>query len=355
MRVLQLIDSLNPGGAERVAVNIANALSSVGVYSYLCATRKEGELKKELDAKVGYCFLNKRSALDFGALLKLMRFVKQNNIEIVHAHSTSYFFAALLKMTVSNVKIVWHDHYGNSEMLKDRKHLLLKFCSNSFAAIISVNKLLKIWAEEKLRTKKVFYLSNFVSSDKSLPSIVLENSSSLKIICVANLRPQKDHINLLKAYKIIQERNLNVSLHFIGAIDDKRNTAIIESFIFDNHLNDVYIYGSQTGIHQILKTADIGVLSSLSEGLPISLLEYGSASLPVICTDVGECKEVVNGFGKIVSPKNAEALAAALLFYIENEEKRIADGMAFSAHIAENYAEDAIIPKLLKIYKDLSK
>ncbi|WGF92729.1 glycosyltransferase [Aequorivita marisscotiae] len=355
MRVLQLIDSLNPGGAERMAVNIANALDKAGVASYLCATREEGELKKELAPSVGFCFLKKRNALDFMAYLKLIKFVKQHKIEIVHAHSTSFFFATLLKITLYNIKIVWHDHYGNSELLNNRKHRFLKICSFYFTAIISVNKILKNWSEEKLKTRQVFYLSNFVSPNKLKPTIALKDSNSIKIISVANLRPQKDHINLFEAFKIIQKKYLNVSLHIVGRVDDNQYLKNIEEFIYHSKTLKVYIYGSQAGIPALLKTADIGVLSSISEGLPIALLEYGAAGLAVVSTDVGECKEVINGLGKIVPPKNPEALAAALLFYIENKAARRADGLAFATHIKENYAEDTIIPKLLDIYKNTSK
>tara|TARA_R110002050_G_scaffold148141_1_gene274375 strand:+ start:514 stop:1578 length:1065 start_codon:yes stop_codon:yes gene_type:complete len=354
MRVLQLIDSLNPGGAERMAVNIANALHRVGIESFICTTRAEGALKKDLKSDVNYCFLNKKTALDFSALLKLRAFVGTHNIDIVHAHSTSYFFATLLKISLPKIKIVWHDHYGNSEILQKRKYLFLKISSLYFGVIISVNKRLKSWAEKKLFCPNVFYISNFVSQEETQHSVSLKNQNSLKIICIANLRPQKDHLNLLKAFKIIEQKNLNASLHLVGAIDDTDNLKILEDFIFTNRLTQVYIYGAQTAIQNIPKTADLAVLSSLSEGLPLSLLEYGVAGLPVVCTDVGECKTVVQNFGIIVPPKNPEALAQGMLHYLNNKEIRMNDASSFSSHIRENYTENAVIPELINIYKKIS-
>ena len=75
MKVLQLIDSLEAGGAERVAVNYANGLLDHLDGSYLCTTRAEGLLKSSLNKAVGYLFLNKKSTLDFKAILRLYRFV----------------------------------------------------------------------------------------------------------------------------------------------------------------------------------------------------------------------------------------------------------------------------------------
>src|SRR5690606_7182649 len=101
MRVLQLIDSLRPGGAEKMTVNIANALLPHVEGSFLCCTRKEGMLKNELKPEVGYLFLNKKSSLDPKAILKLIKYIRKNKIDIVHAHSTSFFLAGLLKLSGS--------------------------------------------------------------------------------------------------------------------------------------------------------------------------------------------------------------------------------------------------------------
>jgi len=115
MKVLQLIDTLNAGGAERVALNYANELSQHLEGSYLCATRQEGPLKNQIKPEVGYLFLQKKSALDLGAVRRLSQYVKANKINLIHAHGTSFLTAVLCKLFVRNLKIVWHDHYGKSE------------------------------------------------------------------------------------------------------------------------------------------------------------------------------------------------------------------------------------------------
>ncbi len=73
MRVLQLIDSLDGGGAERIAVNVANSLTAYVDKSFLCATRKEGILKSTISNNVGYLFLGNISTL---AVLSLIRILK---------------------------------------------------------------------------------------------------------------------------------------------------------------------------------------------------------------------------------------------------------------------------------------
>ena len=107
MKVLQLIDSLHAGGAERVAVNFANALVSKTDGSFICATREEGVLKNSINKSVSYLFLNKIHTLDIRAIKRLHNYVRINDIDIIHAHSSSFFLATLVKF-LNNTKIKWY-------------------------------------------------------------------------------------------------------------------------------------------------------------------------------------------------------------------------------------------------------
>ena len=105
LRVLQIIDTLNAGGAERMAVQIANGLVDKTGFSGLCCTREEGVLKDSLSHKVNYLFAKKNKIIDFSALKTVLRFCKKNEITILHAHSTSYIFAIQLKILKDIMKI----------------------------------------------------------------------------------------------------------------------------------------------------------------------------------------------------------------------------------------------------------
>lgn len=352
MRVMQLIDSLHPGGAERMAVAFANELIPYVENSYLCVSRQEGILNFTIDENVGYCFLNKRSKVDAVAFQKLIRFVKMNKIEIIHAHSSSFFYATLLKMIKPSLKLIWHDHYGNNAMLEERKYLILKWSSRFFSAIISVNEILKDWAIKNLRCDKVVFLNNFISESKSEKSTIkLKGDAEYRIVCLANLRPQKDHINLLEAFQLLKQRYPLASLHLIGKINYDSYYEEVTSFISKNNIDSIHIYGSQSGVLELLRSAKIGVLSSKSEGLPVSLLEYGLAGLPVVCTDVGQCREVVNNYGKIVPPNDSIALSKSVMDYFEDRSSMVDDGKALLSHIELSYSFKSVHTSLLDIYK----
>src|SRR5690554_3913115 len=286
VRILQLIDSLETGGAERMAINYANTLAEVIPLSALVTTRKEGALKEQLSSKVTYLFLNKKGRLGLSAVLRLRKFILQHKISVIHAHSTSFFTAILVKLLYPKVRIVWHDHYGNSEFLDKRNARVLRVFSFLFQGIISVNLKLKEWANLTLDFKNVIYLPNFVFFDEKnndLKQTDLVGTQGKRIVCLANLRAQKNHSMLLKVAARLKESHSEWTFHLVGKDFEDDYSERLKIEIINNQLADqVFIYGSRNDVGNILSQSDIGILTSKSEGLPVALLEYGFYSKPII-------------------------------------------------------------------------
>ncbi|WP_046755620.1 glycosyltransferase [Kordia jejudonensis] len=358
MKVVQLIDSLHAGGAEKLAVSYANALSKKYGTSFLCTTREEGLLKDQLAETVGYLFLEKKKTIDFKAIKRFVTFLKTHKITIVHAHASSYFFAFLVKIYYKNIKIVWHDHYGNSEALQQRKLVPIWISSFSMNAIISVNQLLKNWAIQKLNVKNVVYMPNFpVKNIHEIPQTQLFGTAGKRIVCLANLRPQKDHFNLIAAFENITKQFPEWTLHLVGKNFEDAYATEVHDYIHEKNLEKViFSYGSKGDISHILSQCEIGVLSSKSEGLPIALLEYGLHELSVVVTNVGECAKVVSdeSLGCIVPAEDANALAEKLQWLLVQNDKRKSIAANFKKHIIANYSETAIINKVHTLYAEIS-
>jgi len=355
VNVLQLIDSLEAGGAERVAVNYANELSKVVSKSYLCTTRKEGILKAQISDGVGYLFLNKTRSLDMKAISKLSSFIRKNNIDIIHAHSSSFFLATLVKLSNRKLKIVWHDHYGNSEFLEKRPLRILKLCSKHFSLIICVNRILEDWLHAKLKHSNILYVPNFAVKNETQQLTKLHGEDNKRIICLANLRPQKDHHNLLKAFKTVVQKHASWSLHLVGKdFEDFYSQNLKNEIIELNLTNNVYLYNSRTDIEYILSQSTIGVLSSKSEGLPIALLEYGLNELPVVVTKVGECEKVIeeDANGLLVDSENHQQLSDALIKLINSESLRVSTSANFKAKVKKQYSAEAITNQVVDLYKN---
>lgn len=329
-------------------------MAALGHHSHLCTTRTEGDLKSKINDDVGYFYMNKKSVIGLKGLLSLVKYIRHNHIEIIHAHSSSYFTASLVKLSNRRAQLIWHDHYGNSELLDSRPKLILKLCSNWFQHIISVNTILKKWAIQNLNAKNNTFLRNFSVLEHSVYKVTeLRGEKGKRIVCLANLRPQKDHLNLLIAFKELINNHTGWTLHLVGLDLNDNYSDEIKEFISENSLSStVYIYGSCKDVQHILSQATIGVLSSKSEGLPLALIEYGFARLPVVVTNVGECGEVVHNLkdGLVVQPSNSDYLEKAIEELIVNTEKRNVYAEAFNKKVSNEFSASVYLQKLMNIY-----
>lgn len=347
MRIVQIIDSLEVGGAERMAVNYANSLAKKIEFSGLVATRCEGLLLDYLNKKVTYSFLGKKSILDFNAIFRLRNYIKRNKVELIHAHSSSFFTAVLLKLTMPKIKIIWHDHYGISQDLTARKNLILKFSSFFFLGIISVNEALKKWAQNYLNCPNIIYFPNFIiESETSLNSFKLEGKDGQRIICVANLRPQKNHELLINGAKEIQKKFPEWTFHLIGKDFNDSYSANLLQQVKDKDLSqNIFFYGAVNNVSYLLKQCEIAVLTSLSEGLPLAVLEYGFASLPVVATNVGEISKVIPSAneGLVIDSNNLDQFVNSVQKLIQEQDARRLLGNRLNFYVNKNFSEKSIL------------
>jgi glycosyltransferase involved in cell wall biosynthesis len=357
MRIVQIIDSLEVGGAERMAVNYANAFSERFDFSGLVATRKEGNLKSQLDSKVAYLFLDRKNTIDFNAVLKLKAYCKKNRVDILQPHSSSYFIAFLVKLIYPKLQIVWHDHNGLSEFLGSQKWIPLKIASRFFKGIIVVNYQLKNWAIKELNCRNVIYLPNFTNEESAiLKETTLHGTAGKKIICLANLRDQKNHFLLLNVAQKIRLSHPQWTFHLVGKDFGDEYSKTIKQLISDENLEqNVFLYGTKNDTAHIISQAEIAILTSKSEGLPVALLEYGLYKKPVVVTKVGEMPLIIkNGSnGYIVPSDDAELFYDSLLALIEDPELRIAFGTALQKTITENNSEQAVVGQYLEWIKSI--
>lgn len=363
MQVLTLIDSLIAAGAERMAVNIANGLANSGVGSHLCATRVGGPLEEFVDDKVSFFVAHKKGVFDLVALYRIRKYIRENKIAIVHAHSSSVFWAVVLKVFTPGLKVVWHDHFGFSEQLDKRPAFWLKTLGRLFDHAFVVNDKLQQYAVSilKIPLYKVSFLANFADLKSGLvaETDIPDKDFFPKLVCLANLRRQKDHDNLLDAYKIVlsnypEARLYLVGGHFNDAYYEHLKSRLEKESAFHQK---VFILGSRNDVATILAACDVGVLSSLSEGLPVSLLEYGMAQLPVVCTNVGDCGLVLDGgrCGELVPAQDAPALAGGLLSVLGNKEGAQRKAVLLKERVETEFSRTGAVDKILQVYRSIGQ
>lgn len=355
MKVLQLIDTLETGGAERMAVNIANALAKKEISSYLCSTRRSGPLENDVNPQVEFLLLDKKGTLDLKAFRKFLDWIRRENIDVIHAHSTSIYLAVVARVFYRRVKIVWHDHYGLSENIQSRPKKALKLLVRYIDVAIVVNETLAQWSQEILKIRKVIFIRNFAQLNTQVRKITkLKGEEGKRVICLANLRPQKNHEELINGFKETLDTHQDWTLHLVGkSFEDTYEQDILE-LIKINHLeNNIFLYGSCSDVAYILDQSTIGVLVSTSEGLPVSLLEYGNAGLPVIVSNVGQCADVVGEQGIVIENIATELPEVLRSLYNKTPKELKGMGSRFREKVINTYSREAFLEKLLPVYKAL--
>jgi len=354
--VLHLIDTLEPGGAERVAVNLVNHLPRNRYRPYLGTTRRDGALAADLAADVGRLRLNRRRRFSPRAIAELVRFVRAHRIAILHAHSTSVFLAALAARFSPGTRLVWHDHFGRQD-LEARPAWLYRLPVRRAAGVIAVSPQLAEWSRQALgiEASRVWYLPNFVVVDDGArePASELPGLPGRRIVCVANLRPQKDHITLIRALAEVVAREPESHLLLVGKLIDSRYGDEIRREIRRHRLEDcVTLLGERRDVAALLRSSDVAVLSSASEGMPLALLEYGAAALPVVATRVGRCPEILDEgrAGRLVAPGDAQGLADALSGLLRDRSLCRELAEALNRRIRRHYSSEAIISRLDGLY-----
>lgn len=348
LKVLHIIDQLALGGAERVAVNMSNALAQKGVETHLCVTRDDGPMRNEVSKDVHLFYLNKKSSFDLKAFLKLIRYIRTNGIMIVHAHSSSIYFGVILNMFLS-ICLVWHWHKGSIISASLFERCVIRILAGFSKQIFVVNREMDRWGRKELNIKTIKYLPNFPLLSKGDLKLNLP-ASNIKIAALFNFRYPKDHMTLIKAVSKVCS---DVKVVCIGWYHEDTYYTECRDLIEMLGVQDQFmIIGQQSCVKGILEQCDIGVLCSNSEGLPMSLLEYGLVGLPVICSNVGECSEVLRGgeLGELVDPSNVDQLSSAIQRMIQDVDLRRKYADSFHQHVLAHYSEDVIINDVIQRY-----
>ena len=351
MRVVQIIDSLQPGGAERMAVNYANALAETIEFSGLVATRQEGGLKLAIADNVCYEYLARKSAFDLLALLRLRKYCRKHRVGIVHAHGTSFFIAVMLKLLLPKLKLVWHEHNGDRVNQKVTQNRLLSIESRWFDGVIVVNTALADWSRRELITGNIIYLPNFsVTDHHDQNETALHGIEGKRVLLLANLRHPKNHQFAVQAAAQLRGQFPEWTYHFVGRDFNDAYASDLKKLIAEKQLESVvFIYGLRLDIHNIISQSEICLLTSSYEGLPVALIEYGMLAKAVIVTAVGEMPYMVkndsNGF--VVAVDDVAALADRLQTLMRDQSLREEFATALHTQTGSIYSKDVVIRQYL--------
>jgi glycosyltransferase involved in cell wall biosynthesis len=356
--IMQVVDGLQVGGKERLAVSLANKLSAMGWRSFLASSRDaEGPLAADIAQGVTLWAADRSSRFELAGLKRIARFIDDQKIDVVHTHNhfSAYLMRVVLWMSSRKPVHVAHDHHGPA--MGDRvvgfyDWLMLRHVD----AYVSVSQELQARASRllKLPEDRCLYIRNGIDIDPPHDAW----SGAPTVVQVANLLEPKGHQTAAQAASIIKKNIEGFRWVCLGrkACPPTPYVSQLEQTIASLDLQDCMLLPGQClEVRRLLRQANVGVIASDSEGLPLAMLEYMAEQLPVVTTDVGQCADIINQAqaGIVVPPGDGDALAQAVIKLLRDAglARRLgANGRKF---VQERFSTDAMVQQFVSLYNML--
>ncbi len=355
------------GGTERQLILLLKHLDRSRFEPYLCCFKDSKWLKdNSLFFNIYiFPFNSYFSPLDYYNLIKCSKFLKTEGVDIVQTHFRDGNILGIIAAKLAGIKTIistrrnkgyWHDR-KEIAILKILNPVVTSFLANSKAIKSYVHEAEGV-SEDKIEVIYNGYESSIFpeSSDeqrKQYRQMIGIPSDSPVVVNVANLRPVKGLNVFLKAAQTVISHHSRARFLILGDGPEKETLyRLAENLGITNH---VKFLGSRGDVLDILTICDIGVLSSHSEGLSNSIIEYMAAGLPVVCTNVGGNSELVenNKNGFLVSPNNYYEMADAIIKLIDNQTVMRNMGEESLKRAHSTFGSDMFIQRTENYYMNL--
>jgi len=356
--ILHLVETGGPGGAEQMLVALVEHLDPTRYHSIICLPRV-GWLQSELE-KRGFetVVLRQHGVLDLAWLFRIVRLVTERRVNLIHAHEFAMNAYGTLVSVLTNTPLVATVHGKNYYAERWRRRLAYRWVAKR-AVVVAVSNDLKHFLRNHvgLADNEVVTLHNgidskaFPESDRAGATVRRELGLGDRSVIgtIGNLYPVKGHRYFLEAAALVTKTIPNAAFVIAGRGDllsDLQHTA--QMLGIDRQ---VLFLGHRQDIAALLQAMDVFVLPSLSEGLPLALLEAMSARKPVVGTAVGGVPEVIvdGETGLIVPPKDAPALAHKIVFLLTHPDEAMRLGRLARLRVEEQFS----VSSMVRGYEDL--
>lgn len=335
MKIFEIIPQLNQGGAERFVVDLCNELSMRHNVTLVVLHNvdRTGFFLKEVSTRVKVISMNKRKGFDLGLFFKLRNLIKKENPDIVHTHLRAIVYSLLAYLVPSHTKYI---HTVHNDAAKEAGDGISRFC-RKFA--FKTKRVIPVTISEESKKSFIdFYgiippmIYNGRPAYKESTDLqkVRQELDSLRtnpdvpvIVNIARVCLQKNQLILAKAIEELNQRGKNVELAIIGRIDNSPYSEELQDF----KSTHVHLLGTRNNPRDYMKVADAFCLSSLYEGMPITLIECFSVGTIPICTPVGGIKNMIEDSknGILSTGVSQQEIEEVLVRFIDmnNDEKEM--------------------------------
>jgi glycosyltransferase involved in cell wall biosynthesis len=361
-KVLHVIRSLALGGAERVVTEFALAHDRDRFDPEICCVLEAGPLASELrQAGVPVHVLRRRGRVDVRSVFALATLVRRRGIGVVHNHNLTALMVGVPGGVLGGARAILRTEHNVATRPPMMSLLASRFASLFEDAQIGVSEAVR----ETHRRSGRIPARRFVTIRNGIDDARLRRASTRKamraelgisddtVLCltVGSLTLQKDHENLLEAASRLLASRADVAFAIAGEgpLQDGLRQRVDELGLGER----VQFLGRRTDVPDLLRAADIFVLSSAWEGLPITILEAMASGVPCVATTVGGNAEAIEDgvSGFLVPPHDPETLAGAIDRAAADGELRLRIGRAGRLAYESRFTADKMARQTEALYR----
>ena len=368
-KVFYLLDSLNVGGTEVQAVELAIRLNPNQYEVTLGCLRARGPLLERLKGSaVTVSEFYPKGGFDsihgIYEMFRLARFLRRGGYQIVHTHDLYANLLGIPAAVIARVPVIISSQrdLGHLDLYKSGRRVWLRRLQKLSTALLTNAKAVReaVLAEDHFAPEKVRVIYNgvdlerFAHRSQDRTWLAPNGSQQRWIVLVGNMHGDvKGHPVLIAAAEAVVREFPDV--RFLLAGDGQRRKDFEEQTERLGIAKHFLFLGRRDDVPRILSCCDIGVLPSKAEGLPNAVLEYLAAGLATVASRVGGNAEIIadGKTGLLVPAEDSSALAAALLRLLRNPVLAADLGKNGQDFVAAEFSFERLIEKTDQMYTEL--
>jgi glycosyltransferase involved in cell wall biosynthesis len=294
VRIAHLVETLEVGGLERLAVDLAHRQNGQGHSARIYCIFEPGALASEAEqAGVPIVPFHKSKGFSPGTIRQIAARMKTDGIQILHSHNAVVHHYGVGGAILARVPVVVNTQHGFGNLSRPRQARLFRAVLPWTDAVALVSEDLRkaCISNRSIPTKKAVVIHNGIPIAKFAEKRASPGSRRphFRFGTVGRMVPPKNHGMLLEAFAKVLRAIPQAELHVMG---DGPLREQLERCIAELSLSaSVHLHGLSFDVADFLSTLDVFVLSSSTEGLPVVILEAMAAGLPIVSTRVGGVPE----------------------------------------------------------------
>ena len=358
MKILFFIDNLRAGGKERRLIELMKGIKlKPNIEFELAVMSNEIHYQEVFDLDIKIHYLIRTTKKDLSVFYKFYKICKQYNPDIVHCWDSMTAIYSISACKLLHIKFV-NGMVVDAPLKQNifNKHWFRAKLTFPFSNIIIGNSKAGLAAYNVPVNKSFFIYNgfNFERTNNIIKSDVMRERLNLNkkyvIGMVASFSKYKDYKTYFSAAQLIISQRKDIIFLAIGSDTD---SFLSKNLIDNKYIEHFRLLGKKSGIESFINAMDICVLSTFTEGISNSILEYMALGKPVIASSGGGTNEIVEDTktGFLISPLDPKELAEKIEILLNDAELRNKMGLAGQERIKKIFSIDSMASKFVSFYE----